>query len=195
MLAPIETLDVRRLKVAHMPSVRTLSLVIFAICCAGCSQQPVRIDFCDLARSGGPMNGAYVRVQAVGLFSRHGAYLAHPGCPTFRADWDEATSFRSDPSWITLGDAISQNDQANLAARSFAVNDLAVDVSARVVWQADRATLVVDKVHSTNPAPRVYRDQIDRDRAYCEFGTPTGIEPQETRAACERVNVAPPAND
>jgi len=178
-----------------MPSLRTMSLVLFAIFCAGCSQQPVPINFCDLADGGRPMNGTYVRVQAVALFSHHGAYLAHPGCPSFRADWNEAISFTSDPSYITLNEAISQNDQANQEARSLAINDLAVDVSAHVVWGDDQPALAVDKVHSTNPAPHVYRDQNDRDRDYCEFGALTGIEPEETRAACERANAAPQTND
>lgn len=182
-------------KNVSMRSSQGLIFALLLICGAGCAQRPTPIGFCSLAAGERPWNGGYVRVSAVGLFSDHGAYLTHPDCPSFHAEWDEANTFRSDPSWITLGDAIFQNRQSEVESHTLSANDLAVDISARVEWRSGRATLVVDRRYSVHPTPRVYRDEMDRDREYCELGSATGIEPQETRAACERLRASTQAND
>ena len=153
-----------RLSVTTRLLTMLVALASLALGCAGCSpgerthrggQGPTTTDFCALASGWRPLNGARIRVQAVGLFSDHGAYLAHPECPQFHADWEEAQSFRSDPSWGALGDAIFSLEEANIESGSLATNDLAVDISARVRWRGNRVALVVDKVYSTRPAPRL----------------------------------------
>lgn len=163
------------------PLVATLALAV-----ACCSPKATPLDFCSLVSDGQAMSGAYVRLQAIGLFSGHGAYLAHPDCPQLSAEWEERASFRSTPGWHELGEAISRVRSANIESRNLTPNDLAVDFSARVKWRRDRVALVVDRVYSTRPAPPVYRSEFDRVDAICELGKATGLEPDQTSVACER---------
>lgn len=83
--------------------------------------------------------------------------------------------------------AILQNRADEIRSRSLEAKDLAVDVSAQVVWDGNRATFVVNRVFSAQQTPRVYRNDKDRDRQYCALGSATGLEPDLTRAACIRL--------
>lgn len=151
----------------------SIIVTLFAAAIAWRMWPPVQTDFCAMAERPLLFVGRQVRTQALGLFSHHGAYLAHHECRTRTVAWHETRRFRTDPSNDLLGDAIWRA----MWEEGLDPRNVAVDVTgiAGIEWtiRSGRLRLVieVDKVHSATSAEPVYPSDRERDEIRCFMGT------------------------
>jgi hypothetical protein len=170
--------------------VRRGAIPVLALLVAACVDNAVQpVAFCALAEEQPDLFPRVIETQAVGLFSDHGAYLSHPDCPSETMLWSDAASFADDPSSDELDAQLGRMTRTSMQAETLDSEDLSVTVVASYERLEGHRSLVVRRVLAMEPAPRVYRDELQRQDERCYLGRGTGIDPEGTRAACERVQV------
>lgn len=159
-------------------------LFVLAALLSACSIEPAR-SFCDLAQNGRAYLWRTVRIEAVALFSDHGAYLSHPDCPELSIEWGEAQSFEGSDGarWLTTEiDRIQREDRES---RSIDFRHVKLDVEGRVSWSGQRPLLEVSRVHAISPAPAVYAVEWHRHMDRCRTATLVGGDAGDIAASCD----------
>lgn len=123
----------------------TLYILAAFIALFGCAGPQVT-SICDIVRERDVFIGERVRIQADGVFTRHGAYLRDSRCPDFEIVWDESEAFKRSEQADDLSSAAFREQFGEF-------RDIRVDVVGRVAaGDGDsRLVLVVERLFGAQP--------------------------------------------
>jgi hypothetical protein len=112
---------------------------------------------CEIAENPDQFAGRQVRVEANGVFTRHGAYLQDAQCPALMLIWEESEGFQRSPQ----GDALSS---AAFREQFGRFRDIRVRVSGIVETRpARKPRLIVDRLYSFSPVEGTERQRAPTD--------------------------------
>ncbi len=118
---------------------------VAAAALSGCVGPEPR-SICDVGQLESALNGQRVRIQANGVFTRHGAYLHDSRCPQLIVLWDESAAFRGSRQ----SDALSSTA---LSEQFGQFRDIRVDVVGKMERRRgeNRPRFIVERLFNAHP--------------------------------------------